>query len=378
MDTIEMHLFEEAALPFSEDESPKLTFDKDKLIKTIDEINARERFIDIKSDVQGMLSEIEQNPDNNPWAAGISTNGRTYVTDKDIFISNLHQIYESKTVERTRYYLSRLKISITRVKTGKVNDINLNRWKEYKDVRTDSLWIDKKRDRTGAHIASYWGNFIPQIPRQMMIRFTKQGEYVLDTFAGSGTTLIECRRLGRNGLGLELNPTVTHKAQFLINSEENPFGVKTKMITANSVAADYSEILKRERIEKVQLVVMHPPYYDIIRFSDNEDDLSNAASVEDFNDRLEEIARRAYEVLERGRYAVLVIGDKYHKSEWIPLGYYSMERMMKVGFHLKSIIVKNFEETKGKRTQEELWRYRALTGGYYIFKHEYIFLFQRD
>jgi len=52
-------------------------------------------------------------------------------------------------------------------------------------------------------------------------------------------------------------------------------------------------------------------------------------------------------------------------------------RSSKRGYILKSIIVKNFEETKGKMNQKELWRYRALSGGFYVFKHEYIFLFQK-
>jgi hypothetical protein len=57
-----------------------------------------------------------------------------------------------------------------------------------------------------------------------------------------------------------------------------------------------------------------------------------------------------------------------------------MQEVQQRGFTLKSIIVKNFEEgrTAGKRNQKELWRYRALAGGFYIFKHEYIFLFQKS
>jgi len=51
--------------------------------------------------------------------------------------------------------------------------------------------------------------------------------------------------------------------------------------------------------------------------------------------------------------------------------------MIKIGYKLKSTIVKNFDTTKGKMSQKELWRYRALDGGFYIFKHEYIFLFQK-
>jgi len=38
----------------------------------------------------------------------------------------------------------------------------------------------------------------------------------------------------------------------------------------------------------------------------------------------------------------------------------------------------NFQETKGKRSQKELWRYRAIVGGFYVFKHEYVFLFQKE
>jgi hypothetical protein len=54
-----------------------------------------------------------------------------------------------------------------------------------------------------------------------------------------------------------------------------------------------------------------------------------------------------------------------------------MNEVLERGFLLKSVVVKNFEETRAKRDQKQLWRYRALAGGFYIFKHEYIFLFKR-
>ncbi len=58
--------------------------------------------------------------------------------------------------------------------------------------------------------------------------------------------------------------------------------------------------------------------------------------------------------LEKGRYFVLVIGDKYSKGEWIPLGFYTMQEILKRNYLLKSIIVKNFEETRGKRNQKRI------------------------
>jgi hypothetical protein len=122
---------------------------------------------------------------------------------------------------------------------------------------------------------------------------------------------------------------------------------------------------------------MHPPYFDIIKFSNDPRDLSNANSVNDFLTMMTDIVRKASAVLDKGRYFALVIGDKYSKGEWIPLGFLTMQEVLKCGFTLKSIIVKNFEETLGKRNQKDLWRYRALVGGFYIFKHEYIFLFKK-
>jgi hypothetical protein len=81
--------------------------------------------------------------------------------------------------------------------------------------------------------------------------------------------------------------------------------------------------------------------------------------------------------VEKRRHFALVIGDKYARGQWIPLGFECMNEVLKRDYSLKSIVVKNFEETRAKRDQKQLWRYRALAGGFYIFKHEYIFLFEK-
>lgn len=90
----------------------------------------------------------------------------------------------------------------------KYNDINIKQWRDYQDILTDTLWIFNKRNNTGLHNGSYHGKFIPQIPYQLLTRYTKSGDWVLDPFTGSGTTLIEASWMGRNSVGIELQEVV--------------------------------------------------------------------------------------------------------------------------------------------------------------------------
>ncbi|MCL5437428.1 MAG: DNA methyltransferase [Candidatus Thermoplasmatota archaeon] len=307
----------------------------------------------------------------------LSECGETPPLTKSSLIRDIGQIMRSRTIERARYYLDRLIREFTESRKMGISDIDLNRWKEYGDIITDSLWLFKGRDRSGAHNGKYWGNFVPQIPYQLMRRFTKRGEWVLDPFLGSGTTLIECRRQERNGIGVELDQEIARIAVQNIEKEKNTGNVVTAVVKGDSTSIDYAELLGKFGIPSVQLVIMHPPYWDIIRFSNDERDLSNSPSAEHFLSRLSQISRNVAPFLDEGRYLALVIGDKYSGGEWIPLGFMAMNQVLPAGFRLKSIVVKNFDTTRGKMNRKELWRYRALAGGFYVFKHEYVFLFTR-
>jgi len=331
----------------------------------------------LKNELSKIKSGIK-NSTSNKISTKIIFNGRSEEINSEYILSEIDQIINTYTLERSKYYLKRLIKSLTVEKPGRINDLNLNRWKEYNDILTDSLWVLKKRDRSGEHKASYWGNFIPQIPNQLLRRYTKKGEWILDTFLGSGTTLIECKRLGRNGIGIELLENIAASAKKVIEQEKvSDKKIVTEIINADSSELDYKTEFKKIGIKSIQFLIMHPPYWDIIKFSKNKNDLSNAETIDDFLKLFRKIVDKTYPLLNKGRYFALVIGDKYSKGEWIPLGFYTMQEVLKRGYKLKSIIVKNFDETKGKMTQKELWRYRALAGGFYIFKHEYIFLFQK-
>lgn len=344
------------------------------ILSAIESALAKENLEVIKRIIGKVFSELE---DHNNKIIIYTLNGTDQSVRRDFLLKELKQILETKTIERTKYYLNRLRKSLSVQKEGKINEINLNRWKEYEDIITDSLWIFDKRDSSGAHKADYWGNFIPQIPNQFLKRFTKKGDWVLDPFIGSGTTLIECKRLGRNGIGIELNKKVAKAAKGRLAAEKNIFEIRTELFTGDSSTIILQPLLRKLKVKSFQFLILHPPYWDIIKFSSNRSDLSNAKSTEEFLKMFGKVVGNTYPFLDKGRYCAVVIGDKYSSGEWIPLGFYVMREMMNKGFKLKSTIIKNFDQTTAKRNQKELWRYRALAGGFYIFKHEYIFLFQK-
>ena len=355
-----------------------MIINKDLFLENLSELLLLNNINDIKSSIYSIFETINNPKKDIKGILNITSDADTILFNKKILLSNLNQIINAQTIDRAKYYIDRLIKSISEVKTSKINDININRWKEYDDILTESLWILDKRDKSGAHNGNYWGNFIPQIPNQFIRRYTKKGEWVLDPFLGSGTTLIECKRLGRNGIGIELLPEVVEMANTNISLEQNPGNVETNVVCADSTKFNFKEELSKLGINSVQFLIMHPPYWDIIKFSENDNDLSNAKNIDDFLNLFGQVIDNTYDILDKNRYLAVVIGDKYSHGEWIPLGFYTMNEVLKRNYTLKSIIIKNFEETKGKRNQKELWRYRALVGGFYIFKHEYIFLFRKN
>ena len=186
--------------------------------------------------------------------------------------------------------------------------------------------------------------------------------------------------MDRRCIGVELKPEQ-------VEIVKNKFSSKELVTEVNLICADSASIEVKEKIqtrldvmreEKAQFLMLHPPYDDIIKFSDRKEDLSNCSSTQKFYELFKQVAQNGYDMLEKGRFAALIIGDKYANGEIVPLAADCAAKMREIGFKMKAVIVKNMEgNERAKGKTANLWRYRALNGGFYIFKHEYIYVFQK-
>ena len=252
------------------------------------------------------------------------------------------------------------------------NDLNLDNWKE-SEIWTDSLWIISERNKTGKHNGFYHGNFIPQIPRQLILRYSKRNEVIFDPFVGSGTTAYEAETLGRHFIGIDIQSELIKYVRKKVDNKDYFSELLTADSASPSIIEKVTSILKNNKKKNVHLAILHPPYANIIKFSDKKEDLSNAKSLKEFLSDFSLVLKNTLAILEKGRYLAIVIGDKYTAGQWIPLGFYCMNEAQKLGLTLKSIVIKNMEGNRAKQNKESIWRYRALSSDYYIFKHEYIY-----
>lgn len=267
-----------------------------------------------------------------------------------------------------------------------INDIELSSWREYSEIDTNSLWIVNKPERAEASDAGYHGLFIPEIPRQMILRYTRKGEVVFDPFIGAGTTAFEAMKLGRHIIGIDLNAdTLSAAGEKLKDHRKHLTGAGAcaggaYLINADSrgdIVAPVNQAVRMFNQTEIALAILHPPYHNIIRFSEDIRDLSNSETVDFFLMSFREVVENVRQLLPEGRYMVIVIGDIYEKGEVVPLSSYCMNVALLAGFRIKGIIVKNITNNRAKRNQENLWRYRHLKNGTYNFGHEMLYVLQK-
>lgn len=168
---------------------------------------------------------------------------------------------------------------------------------EYRKVKSrglilSSIWDIGKRDNYAGD-PQFYGNTPTQVIEQCVIRLTKPNDVILDAMAGSGTTIDVCKVLNRTAIAYDLNPT---RSDITKNDSRNiPLGDST-----------------------IDMGFLHPPYLNMVKYSDSKEDLSNAP-LSDFFSGMKRIISEYYRVLKKNAYLCLLVGDVTKKGKFLPL-----------------------------------------------------------
>ncbi len=269
---------------------------------------------------------------------------------------------------------------------------------ELTDVTT-TVWSFPKRGSWATHKGDYRGNWAPQIPRALMLMYTRPGDVVLDQMCGSGTTLIEAKLLGRNAIGVDINYNAViltlHRLYYLEKAikelrerlrhfypaenlgDVNIGGVPLKDVEKAWCRVYHGDARNLDKVpdESVDLIATHPPYWRIIRYSREvtEGDLSGAKKLEDYIKMMYEVARECYRVLKPGKYCAILIGDTRVNKHFVPISHYVLQVFLSVGFVLKEEIIKIQHKM---RTTREVWS-RLKERDFLLIYHEKLYVFRK-
>ena len=238
---------------------------------------------------------------------------------------------------------------------------------EPEDFRLEksSVWSFPERGNWATHDSKYRGNCSPYVIRNLLLRYSKEGDWVLDQFAGGGTSLVEAKLLNRNIVGVDINPVALERCK-----KKTDFECGDTLVEIRKADARNLEFLKDESID---FICTHPPYADIIKYSEDIDGDISLLSYNEFLNSMEQVANEAYRVLKKGKVCAFVIGDIRQKGCVRPLGFETMNRFEKAGFKLKEIIIKQQHNCK----MTDKWEKISIEKNFLLLAHEYVFVLKK-
>ncbi|MEM1921323.1 MAG: DNA methyltransferase [Desulfurococcaceae archaeon] len=291
--------------------------------------------------------------------------------------------------EYVEYLKNRKEVVIedTVIKIGEKHDI-----KEYQPedftLETTTVWSFPERGDWATHRGDYRGNWSPRLVRNLIIRYTKPGEWVLDQMCGSGTTLVECKLLGRNAIGVDINYEAVMLTLDRLNLTYKPLIPDWKEPTILVYHGDARNLDLIEN-ESIDFIATHPPYFNIIPYSKQKPipgDLSQVYSLEEYLNGIRRVAEESFRVLKPNRYCAILVGDTRQHRHYVPIAFRVMQQFLEVGFVLKEDIIKIQWHTK---VTEQKWRSLIKSSNecwvdensrgkdFYLIAHEHLFLFRK-
>ncbi|MBC7782572.1 MAG: DNA methylase [Burkholderiales bacterium] len=190
-------------------------------------------------------------------------------------------------------------------------------------VQVTTLWEYPSQDYGDEQqgIAGYKGATPSYIIWNLLQRYTRENDMVIDCFCGSGTTLDVARDLKRRALGYDVHPT--RKDIFRVDARKLP----------------------QELTGKADLVFIDPPYSTHIDYGPDPRDIGKlAAKSGDYYLAMEQVLKEIHRVLKPGKILGLYVSDSYEHGKggpaarFHPLGFELFDRARKIGFEPVDII----------------------------------------
>lgn len=233
------------------------------------------------------------------------------------------------------------------------------------ELETNTVWAFPNRGKWATHDAKYRGNWSPYIPRNIILRYSSEGDTVLDQFVGGGTTAVEAKITGRNFIGFDINPAAVELTQKKLNFEYN---------TSAEISVRLGDARKLELSDdSIDLICTHPPYADIINYSDGIDGDLSLLSIKPFLAEMGTVAAECYRVLKKDKFCAILMGDTRKKGMVQLLAFETMKLFEFAGFKLKEIIIK--EQHNCKATG--YWKTNSVKYNFLLLAHEYLFVFKK-
>ena len=239
-------------------------------------------------------------------------------------------------------------------------------------LETTTVWSFPERGHWATHNPSFRGNWAPQIPRNLILRYSKPGDLVLDQMCGYGTTLIECKLTGRNAKGYDINPNMVQMTRknlkFDMDSNISKVNIEVEPADARNLGSKVED-------NSIDLIATHPPYADIIKYGDGkiEGDLSNIHNIDKFCEEMKKVASECFRVLKPKRYCGILIGNTRRKTYFTPIAYRVMQKFIDVGFKLKEDIIKHQWNCK----TTPYWSQKSKEYNFLLIMHEHLFVFEK-
>ena len=244
----------------------------------------------------------------------------------------------------------------------------ITKWEpENFELEMTTHWSFPQRGDWATHDAKWRGNWSPYIPRNVILRYSKECELVLDQFAGGGTTLVEAKLLNRDIIGVDVNDIALERCREKVSFEHE--GATGKVYIRKGDARNLDFIQN----ESIDLICTHPPYSDIIHYSEDIAEDLSLLKIRDFLKEMEKVASESYRVLKKGKFCAVLMGDTRKKGCMIPMSFDVMKIFQDAGFTLKELIIK--EQHNCKATG--YWKTNSVKYNFLLIAHEYLFIFKK-